>query len=45
MREDIDERIHKLEEKGVIIIDPRQTYIGSEVDLDRIYKCSVLFPG
>ena len=45
MREDIDERIHKLEEKGVVIIDPRQTYIGSEVDPDRIYKGSVLFPG
>ena len=45
MWEDIDERIRTLEEKGVIIIDPRQTYIGSEVDLDRIYKGSVLFPG
>lgn len=45
MREDIDERIRKLEEKGVIIVDPRQTYIGPEVDLNRIYKGSVLFPG
>lgn len=45
MWEDIDKRIRTLEEKGVIIIDPRQTYISSEVDLDRIYKGSVLFPG
>lgn len=45
MREDIDERIRKLEEKGVIIVDPRQTYIGPEVDPGRIYKGSVLFPG
>lgn len=45
MWEDIEERIHKLEEKGVVIMDPRQTYIGSEVDPDRIYKGSVLFPG
>ncbi len=45
MREDIEERIRSLEEKGVIIVDPRQTYIAPEVDLDRIYKGSVLFPG
>lgn len=45
MREDIEERIRSLEEKGVIIVDPRQTYIAPEVDLDRIYEGSVLFPG
>ena len=43
MREDIEERIRSLEEKGVIIVDPRQTYIAPEVDLDRIYKGIVLF--
>lgn len=45
MREDIEERIRSLEEKGVIIVDPRQTYIAPEVDLDRIYEGSVLYPG
>lgn len=45
MREDMESRIRKLEEKGVIIIDPRQTYISPEVDIDRIFKGSVLFPG
>lgn len=45
MREEIEQRIRKLEEKGVIVIDSGQTYIGAEVDLDRIYKGSVLFPG
>lgn len=41
----MESKIQKLEEKGVIIIDPRQTYIAPEVDIDRIFKGSVLFPG
>lgn len=45
MWEDMEERIRSLEEKGVIIVDPRQTYIAPEVDPDRIYGGSVLFPG
>lgn len=45
MREALEDRLRILEEKGVVIVDPRQTYIGSEVDLGRIYKGSVLFPG
>ena len=45
MREDIEERIRVLEDKGVVIVDPGQTYIGPEVNLDRIYEGSVLFPG
>lgn len=45
MREDIEERIRRLEEKGVVVIDPRQTYISPEVDLDRIYGGCVLYPG
>ena len=43
--EELDSRIRTLADKGVIIIDPRQTYISSEVSLDRIYKGSTLFPG
>ena len=45
MQEDMITRIRKLEEKGVIIVDPGQIYISPEVELDRIYKGSVLFPG
>lgn len=45
MWEEIEERIRTLKEKGVVIIDSRQTYIGPEVDLDRICSGSVLFPG
>lgn len=45
MQEDMEKRIQKLADKGVVIVDPRQTYIAPEVDLDRIYAGSVLFPG
>lgn len=45
MREDMENSIRILEEKGVIVVDPRQTYISPEVNLDRIYGGSVLFPG
>ena len=39
------ERIQKLIDKGVKIIDPRQTFISDEVDLNRIYTGCILFPG
>lgn len=45
MWEDMEGSIRKLEEKGVIVVDPRQTYLSPEVNLDRIYAGSVLFPG
>jgi len=45
MEKDINDRIQKLANKGVIIIDPRQTFISKEVDLDRIFWGSTLFPG
>jgi len=45
MKENIDDRIQKLEDKGVIIIDPKQTFIAPEVNIDRIFKGSILFPG
>lgn len=41
----MDQRIRTLEEKGVVIVDPRQVYIAPEVDLDRVYEGSTLFPG
>lgn len=37
--------IQKLEEKGVIMIDPGQVYVSEEVNLDRIYPGCVLYPG
>ncbi len=45
MQEDMEKRIQKLADKGVVFVDPRQTYIAPEVDPDRIYAGSVLFPG
>lgn len=45
MENSMNQIIQKLEEKGVVIIDPRQVYIAPEVDFDRIYAGSVLFPG
>ncbi len=45
MWEDMEQRIRTLEEKGVIVVDPRQTYISPEVNPDRVYAGSVLFPG
>ena len=38
-------KLRKLADKGVEIIDPRQTYISADVDTDRIYSGSVLYPG
>ena len=43
--EGIYERLKKLADKGVTIIDPRQTYVSPEVSLDRVYGGSILFPG
>ncbi|MCL2321037.1 MAG: hypothetical protein FWC47_02900 [Oscillospiraceae bacterium] len=45
MGKNIHDRIQKLIDKGVIIIDPRQTFIAEEVNLDRVFKGSTLFPG
>lgn len=39
------QKLQLLEEKGVVIIDPRQVYIAPEVDIERIYAGSVLYPG
>ncbi|MCL1808980.1 MAG: hypothetical protein FWG42_04320 [Clostridiales bacterium] len=45
MIEGINDRIKKLEDKGVKIIDPRQTYVAQEVSLERIFADSTLYPG
>jgi UDP-N-acetylglucosamine/UDP-N-acetylgalactosamine diphosphorylase len=41
----LHDRLDLLSQKGVEIIDPRQTFIDDTVCLDRIFPGSVLFPG
>src|SRR5262249_51320622 len=41
----LDHRIDLLSEKGVEVIDRRQTYVDETVCLDRIFPGSILFPG
>jgi UDP-N-acetylglucosamine/UDP-N-acetylgalactosamine diphosphorylase len=41
----MDTTLVQLMVKGVVIIDPRQTYIDENVDPNRIFKGAVLFPG
>ena len=45
MENSVDDRLKKLSDKGVIIVDPRQTYVSADVDLDRIYGGCALHPG
>ncbi|MCB9704575.1 MAG: UDP-N-acetylglucosamine pyrophosphorylase [Myxococcales bacterium] len=42
---ELDARLAALAERGVIIVDPRQTYVGPAVDLERISEGVVLHPG
>ncbi len=39
------QRLAALHARGVEIVDPRQTYVGAEVDLERICEGVVLYPG
>ena len=43
--ESIEDRLLMLVKKGVVILDPRQTYVSPEVDIDRIYSGAILYPG
>ena len=45
MNYSIENTLKALEDKGVKIVDPRQVYVSPDVDLDRIYQDSVLYPG
>lgn len=45
MMKNLYKKIRELKYKGVEIVDPRQIYISSDVDIDRINKGCVLFPG
>ncbi|MEZ4385512.1 MAG: UDP-N-acetylglucosamine pyrophosphorylase [Nannocystaceae bacterium] len=42
---DLDARLAALAARGVTIVDPRQTYVGAEVDHERIAAGVVLHPG
>jgi UDP-N-acetylglucosamine/UDP-N-acetylgalactosamine diphosphorylase len=41
----LESRLEELAKRGVRIVDPRQTYVGQSVDLDRIHPGVVLHPG
>ena len=45
MSYDIESTLKILADKGVNMIDQRQVYVSPDVDLDRIYPGSVLYPG
>ncbi len=42
---DLETRLTALADKGVVLIDPRQVYLGDDVDLTRICRGAVLHPG
>jgi len=42
---ELEARLARLLDRGVTIVDPRQTFVGAEVDLRRIQPGAVLYPG
>jgi UDP-N-acetylglucosamine/UDP-N-acetylgalactosamine diphosphorylase len=44
-RAQLEERLEALARAGVVIVDPRQTFVGEDVDLSRIRAGVVLHPG
>lgn len=42
---DLEDRLTRLAERGVRIVDPRQTFVGDDVDLGRIHAGVTLHPG
>jgi hypothetical protein len=40
-----DSMLTELQGRGVEIIDPRQTYVDSEIDVDRVCPGAILYPG
>lgn len=41
----IEKRLDSLIVGGVVVVDPRQTWVAPEVDLERIHRGAVLHPG
>ncbi len=42
---DLERRLASAQERGVVVVDPRQTYIAADVDLARLAPGAVLWPG
>lgn len=42
---DLEQRIRRVLEQGVVVVDPRQVFIAPEVDLARLAPGAVLYPG
>ena len=42
---DTQSQLEQLVERGVEVVDPRQTYVHTDIELDRIQSGVVLFPG
>lgn len=45
MRRSVDEKLDILEAKNVVVMDRRQTFVDDAVDLNRIHRGAVLYPG
>jgi len=45
MSQDIEATLGAARERGVVVVDPRQTYIAPDVVLDRLSRGAVLHPG
>jgi len=45
MQRDLETRLSVVAQRGVVVVDPRQTYIEAEVQLDRLAAGAVLHPG
>jgi UDP-N-acetylglucosamine/UDP-N-acetylgalactosamine diphosphorylase len=42
---DLTQRLQRLSQRGVTLVDPRQVFIDADVDLDRVYPGAILYPG
>lgn len=45
MSTDVEAQLAAARDRGVIVVDPRQTYIGPDVDPRRLWRGAVLHPG
>ena len=45
LHEDLEAKLDTLEIQGVTVIDRRQTYLDEEVEISRISRGAVLYPG
>ena len=45
MHRNLEPKLDTLEERGVTSVDRRQTYLDEAIDVGRIHRGAVLFPG